>query len=466
MSRDIGLPSVCKTSSHGDTDDTILSLLRYNIAREYIVSEYTLKNAIGIYGDIGSLEFMIRIAVTRESNMIHTTICRILLETFDSYFMRKPRSLITLLNTYPKFIVLTRPYTYTLSFKYHSEAVGLNLYGFMLMTYRDRYLTGVSIYGNRSSNAAAVARMHHIYNSTCIDPMIGTALPGLSADFDPSSFPQHQSSNMSNVKNAKGEEEKTHTPRIPISSPDSFRGVTINVGKLGETTPSKSSSISTGNRHWKAPITFASSKIESTPILCVEDVYVLPSGNKNSSGKTAYAKTFVNISIPGYVREEITKAITDIYPECNPDEVRFAPNENRWFKVVNNLDSLLTVGKVDDMGRPIMVKLDVKETMDVVQYGAKISADLEFSVKAKGVPIEPVGPADDIRKVPYHNRTFTVDINAVRGMVSGMCTSPVDMPQYTGGQSAKISAGDLTFRKTDLTPDNVIKMFADLGLNV
>src|SRR5690606_9771129 len=101
---DLGLTYDSGVPVDDECDSTVLSLLRSNIAREFSISRHTLKNATQIYDDVGSLNFVIRVSTTRKSSTIHTTLCRVILETLDNYLTHRPKLLLKLLETYPRYI--------------------------------------------------------------------------------------------------------------------------------------------------------------------------------------------------------------------------------------------------------------------------------------------------------------------------------------------------------------------------
>lgn len=438
--------------------DDILSLLTLKLSHEYSVDDRTLKTFSEVCESVETFELIVKIAVSRRTSRIHTHICRFLLESIDEYIVARPAALRLLLATYPHGVVSLTPYTYLLSSKDSSCSMGLNLYGFMLTLYRDRFINGVGVLGSVSSNAIAVARMHHTYRNTRETPMIGTALPGLSEKFDPSSFPSTSREAMddSNRHGVEGEKRKK-IARIEVTGPDSFRDIDIEFGEAYETTPTRNNRTST--RYWKAQVFFVRGNIRTTT-LSVPETYVLKKGKskkpKGPDQVDAYGTDFANISIPKYVKDALQRAMLPKYPNCSLDEPKLAPSDDRWFKTVNHLSDLFTVITTDAKGMPETSTLSFGPTVDRVQCGVRVSLEMEVSVKMKGDP----GPGADINKLAHG-----VEVYPTRGRITKVDAGEIEMPRFVGTQQSRAKATDLSVKTTDVTPDAVLEEMRLLGLS-
>lgn len=265
-----------------------------------------------------------------------------------------------------------------------------------------------------------------------------------------------------------GDNVKPEISYIPITGPDSFDNVAIRVCPLRETTRREGSRSSTQDRYWKRTLSFSNAE-GRTKVIRVDNVYVLKKTPKKggSEGDGSYGTKFVNISIPGYVRNRVEAAIYELYPGCNVDEECFEPNEERWFKAIGDVEKILSVvtPNPDPDGEPIVKHYNVRDVLGKIKHAVKISAYLEIAVKAKATPPDNEGsPQVDIREAGTDPET--VKVTAKIGLVTELDTGEVDMPRFARGQLRKVSASELTVTEADYASPSVLKKFSEMGLAV
>ncbi|KAL2104464.1 hypothetical protein VUR80DRAFT_611 [Thermomyces stellatus] len=264
------------------------------------------------------------------------------------------------------------------------------------------------------------------------------------------------------------DEVKPEIPHISITGPDSFDKVTVRVCPLLETTPRRGSQAGTRDRCWRGTLSFSNDK-GRTKVIRVDNVYVLKKTPREGGGEGdgSYGTRFVNISIPGYVRERIAAAILAIYPDCKVDEERFEPNMDRWFKPISNVEKILTLATPNPRpgGEPIVKHCNVMDALSTVGHAVEIRADLKVAVEAKATPLDNnLGPQGGIHEAGTGAKT--VKVTAQYGLVTNPDTGNVDMPRFAQGRFGRVSASALAPIEANFASESLLKRLSELGLDV
>ncbi|KLU84315.1 hypothetical protein MAPG_03359 [Magnaporthiopsis poae ATCC 64411] len=214
---------------------------------------------------------------------------------------------------------------------------------------------------------------------------------------------------------------------IVVTERNSFQNVTIAKPELKETTGAFTRNINKDARYWKAPLLFVQGN-NRTRVLRVQNVIV----STNPTTNEQYGKTYAYVGLPAYVRDFIRDAVSK-YAKVSPDEARFEPDVDFWWKTASNIEDLATTISAagDVTAHP------VAEILEKTGRSFSVAAEIAVDVKYK-----------------------TVDKSGYSPDTSMLGTRP-----FVSTSGGKIKPEHIVTTTADASSDAVISMLAALGLN-